>query len=604
MKALSLAVVVIGLAACGGSATFQLSADENNHYMLNDTLARRQLPESPAPVNSFRSPRVFALEVGAPKTIVAYDLAQQKLLWKTDADVRSRIGVGGDFIVELEGNQLIARDQTRGTVRWKVAINGTFIGCAADRDRAYLVRQDGTKWWLSAYDGTSGDQLWKADAIGKLGAPLAQGGLVYVPFLSQWLSIVDAKTGSQLTRVRGIGEEISIVRVTSQQVYFGSRKGVFQLDARSASGKRDDSTFGQLKIPPQLELATYGRDMYDIVQQGYTASDRARLLWTSPPNPPGEGPAPMRLTGGGYAIHYFRYVLGYNEDGTLRWAYTFPRVELVASEDTGSVIAAVSTTGEIVALDRQSGAVRGRASLGTTAQVLGATFDADGWAPSGQAEPIETVKALVAIARDHDARFDRVKELAVGALAKLPGAEVTSELLAVLADNRAPQRLKDVVVDLLVARKDPASLPVLTAQLQVRTDFIAKTDPDSLGAVAKAIAGLAGSALPPQQVAAAIAALQIHLDAPSTAVGDLVQVIDAMAAIGGGSERPALSSHLLLYHADDELGSDPSWAKAIVGALAQHGGPAEHELLRQIATDPRTKPNLSGWIRDTAGHDP
>jgi hypothetical protein len=42
------------------------------------------------------------------------------------------------------------------------------------------------------------------------------------------------------------------------------------------------------------------------------------------------------------------------------------------------------------------------------------------------------------------------------AMAKLPGGEVTKELMAILADNRAPQKLKDTVVDLLVERKDPA----------------------------------------------------------------------------------------------------------------------------------------------------
>jgi hypothetical protein len=42
-------------------------------------------------------------------------------------------------------------------------------------------------------------------------------------------------------------------------------------------------------------------------------------------------------------------------------------------------------------------------------------------------------------------------------LAEQPGGEVTKELLAVLADRRAPQKLKDTVVDVLAQRKDPAS---------------------------------------------------------------------------------------------------------------------------------------------------
>jgi hypothetical protein len=311
----------------------------------------------------------------------------------------------------------------------------------------------------------------------------------------------------------------------------------------------------------------------------------------------------MKFTNDGYAVHYFRYVFGFDLAGNLRWAYSNPRVELVASDDTGKAIVAISATGDVVTLDPKTGAEMARGKLGTSAQVLGATFDADGWAPAGQEKPVETVAALVQIARDHDARFDRVKELAVSAMAKLPGGEVTKQLLAILADARAPQKLKDTVVDLLVQRKDPASLPVLTEQLATQYDWLAKTEPDSLGPVARAIAGLGGAKLPKDQVDAAVAALRVHLDAPSTQVGELVNVIDALAAIGGGSERAALSSHLLLYHTDDDLGADPAWQKAIVTALDVHGGPGERELLRQVSEDPRTKSGLASLIKDTLAND-
>jgi outer membrane protein assembly factor BamB len=596
-----IAVVALAgvLASCGGKAVFRLSSDENNAYALNATLAKRRLPEAPTPVSSSGQPRVFVLEAGTPKAIVAFDLAVGKVLWKVDADVQSRISVGGDFIVALEGKQLVARDQGRGAPRWKASVEGSFVGAAADKDRAYLVTKDGNTWWLSAIDGQSGNQLWKSDASGQLGAPAAHGGVVYVPFLNQWLSIVDGRTGEQLTRLRGIDEQISMLRVTSQVAYFGSKQGVFRLDNRSASGKRDQASYGQVKIPAQLERTSYGRDAYDSIQSAYTAADRSRVLWSSEATDQG----PMKLTGDGYAIHYFRYILGFDLEGELRWAYSHPRVELVASEHNGQVIIGVSATGEIVAIDPRTGAVRARKSLGTSAPVLGATFDADGWSPSGEGEPIEAIGALVAIARDHDARFDRVKELAVGALAKLPGPAVTSELLSVLSDNRAPQRLKDTVVNLLVQRKDPGSLPVLTAQLATHTDYLAHTEPADLGPVAKAIAGLGDAALDPKLARAALAALQSHLDSPTTSNADLVHVIDAMAAIGNGAERPALASHLLLYHADDELGGDVAWQKAIVLALDTKGGPGEREVLRQVAADPRTKPGLVSIIRDALGPD-
>ncbi|MCX5742024.1 MAG: PQQ-binding-like beta-propeller repeat protein, partial [Proteobacteria bacterium] len=515
-------------------------------------------------------------------------------MWKTSADVKSRLSVGGDFLVALEGKQLVARDQLAGGVRWKISLDGTFLGACADRERAYVVVEHGGTYVLAAYDGSSGKRLWTLDSLGKIGAPVAQGGLLFVPFLDQWLALLDGQTGEQLTRIRGIDDQIAMLRATSQTVYYGSKRGVFRLDARSTSGKRELSTYGAVKVPPQLDRATYGRDVYDVIQQGYSAFDRARVLYAAAPTDTGA----MVLQHDGYAIHYFRYILGYKTDGTLSWAYAHPRVELVASEHLGASLAAVSTTGEVIALDPTTGAIRGRVTAGTGAQVLGATFDAAGWAPNGETTAVATITALVAIARDRDARFDGVKELAVQELAKLPGEAATTELLNVLADRNASLRLKDAVVALLVARKDPSSLIVLAHQLDAHADYLAKTDNEAVGPVAKAIAGLGGVQLDPAHVELALAGLTFHLQAASTATPELVQLIAALHVIGGGHELPLLDSHLLLYHADDELAADASWARAIVAALVD-GGPPEREVLRQVAADPRTKAALVDAIRES-----
>ena len=600
-RLLVIALALVG--ACGPKSMFRLTSEDNDRAAISAALAHRQLPEQRAPVNAARQPRVFVVQNGAPKTIVAFDLTDGKVMWKADADVRSRIWVGGDFIVALEGGQLVARDQQTGAVRWKHGIGGELIGAAADRERAYVTwREDGDgkpMWYLVGFDGSSGNELWRAPSDGQLGAPTAQGGLVYSPFLTQWLYFVDGATGSQLARLRGIDEQISMVRANSRTAYFGSRRGVFVLDARAAAGTRKDATYGQAKIPSQLDRTSYGIDAYDRVQTGYTAADRARVLWATQPAVEG----PLTFANGTYAVHYFRYVFGFDTGGELTWAYSHPRVELVASEHTGAAIVAISTTGELVALDPVTGALRWRGQLGLGQQVVGATFDADGWAPHGEGEPVDTVAALVSIVRDRDARFDRVKELAVAALAKRPGGEVTKELLEVLADARASQKLKDTVVDTLASRKDPASLPVLTEQLAVHADYIAKTEPMALGPVARAIASLGGVKLDATQVTAALAALEAHLVDPATPTPDLVMVIRAMAAIGGGAERSVLGSHLLLYHADTEVGADAAWQLAIVTALDAHGGPGEHELLRQVAADPRTNRGLTSAIKDALVND-
>jgi hypothetical protein len=588
-------LAILALASCGPKPTFRLTTADNDRTALTSALAKRQVPSSPAPVNSAGKPRAFLVLSGKPPTIVAYDLDATTPLWRTPADLDSRIWVGGDFIVAREGHALVARDQTRGAVRWRVDLPGDFIGAAADRERAYATIHDGARWRLAAFDGASGKELWHADADGKLGAPVAQDGLVYSPYLSQWLGLVDGKTGEQLTRVRAREDEIAIVRATSQVAYYGSKRGLYRLDARSASGTRADSTFGRAVIPAELDRASYGRDTYDPVQVSYSAADRTRVLYAAEPIDTGA----FVFASGGYAIHYFRYMLGFTSAGELRWAYSHPRVELVASDDTGAALVAISATGELVALDPKSGARLLSRALSPGGSVIGATFDADGWAPDAHdAQPAQTSAVLSGIVADRDARFDRVKELALVTLAKQPGGEVTKVLIDVLADPRAPQALKDRASDLLVVRADPDSLPVLVAQLAQRTDYIAGTEPQALPQVARSIAGLAGAALAPDRAEAALTALRAHLDAPTTQAPDLVFVIAAMVAIGHGSERPALVSHLWLNHAADELGGDPAWAQAIVHALADHGGPGEREVLRQVAADPRTKPPLASAVRD------
>ncbi|HET9988272.1 MAG TPA: PQQ-binding-like beta-propeller repeat protein, partial [Kofleriaceae bacterium] len=232
-------MLVLVLGSCGGPV-FHLTSPDNDRDALTGVLARRTLPEQPAPLNTARTPRVFVLATGGKaKQLIAYDLQRGAILWKQDADVQSRIWVGGTFIVELEGKQLVARDQQTGAVKWQTDVPGEFIGATADADRAYVTyKENAATWWLAGYDGSSGKRLWKADADGVLGAPMAHGGVVYVPYNQQWLSLIDGRTGAIAARIRGIDEGISMLRVTSRVAFYGSKQGVFRLDAKSASGTR------------------------------------------------------------------------------------------------------------------------------------------------------------------------------------------------------------------------------------------------------------------------------------------------------------------------------------------------------------------------------
>jgi len=601
-RTVSLALLAALVTACGGAQTFGLTSDDNNRTALDRALAERKLTGKAAPINATGKPMLFAVLSGKPRRLVAYDLGAAKVLWSVDADVQSRIAIGDDFVAEREGGEVVARDVRDGKIRWKHAVSGDLMGITADADHAYVVvaRSGGNHpvWTLAALDAGSGGQAWSADAPGQLGAPAAQGGIVMSPFLKQWLSILDARTGQPITRVRGIDEEIAFVETTSDGAWFGSRAGVYRLDQRAASGTRTDSTYGSVVLPKQLSRATWGPDAFDAVQAGYSAADRTRILWRGDV---GGGDGPLVFRDGGIVVHYFRFLFGFSTKGELRWAYSHPRVELVASDHAGPVIAAVSATGEVIAVDPASGALRWQGKLGVEGQVLGASFDADGWAPDGQVaaapEASSTVAALVSIARDRDARFADVKELAVGALATLPGREVSTALLAMIQEQRTPPKLRDTAVEALVARRDAAALDAYAAALAVRQDYLAGTHPVAVGAVARVIAGLAGAELDGAARSAAIEALVVQLESPAIDAPDLIEVVHALAAIGNGAELPALRRQLLAYRADPAFATDAKLVKAVIDALLAHGGAEDRETLGFVADDPRTQDAVATYAR-------
>ena len=588
------------LAACGGSGAFALTSDDNNPAALAAAFQEMQPPAAGKPVNQTGKPLAFLVtradkKKGEPQKLVAYDLADKKTLWSQSADVASKVAVGAAFVALREDDSLVGRDISTGKVLWKKPVGKEFVGAAADATRAYYVYADksGSKptWWLVAVDGKSGTELWRADAPGQLGAPAARGGLVFSPFLKQWLAVLDAKTGKQLTRIRGIDEEISFVRTTSDQVFFGSKLGVFLLDQKAASGKRASSTYGNAKLP-KFVRAHYYWDAFDPVQAGYSAYDRNRILWRGHAVDNG-----LTFDDGEVVVHTYRFFFAFDAStGKLRWAYNHPRVDVVASFHAGPSIDFVSTLGDIGALDPKTGQRIYKAKF--DGQLLGATFDAEGWHPS-EADASEqgqsTVAALAAIARDRDARYNDVKRFAIAALAELPGEGVTRDILGLLADPRTPPKIYESAVESLVARKDPSGLPDLVAALAVPYDFIAGTRPKAVGVIARAIGAMDPAQIDPAQRKKATGALVAELRAPETSPADLAAIVRALKTVGGGAEIAALRQFLLTYRADPSLGSQVATLSATIDALLAGGGAGERELVAYVAQDPRTERSVAEY---------
>ena len=585
--------LLVGVAlcgACGPTIVHGLSSDDNNPTRLASALATRTEATAPAPANRLGKPLVFAVVGGAAKKLVAYDLGAGAPLWSVDADVTSRVAVGGDVLVTREGAALAIRRVADGGVRAQIPVVGELVGATTDGERVLIVTQGearGKPVWTLAAHNLDGGVLWRNDWPGALGAPAAHRGLVLAPFLKQWLTLLDAKTGAQLTRIRGLDDEISMIRVTGDAAFFGAMTGATRLDERAATGSRAGSTYGTVTLPPALASATFGRDHFDPIQASYSAFDRRRVLWRAAPT--GDG---WRFEGDLIAVHFFRFVFGLTTTGELRWAYSHPRVELVASDHAGAAIVGVAADGTVVALDPQTGAVRASGKLEVGGPVLGATIDCDGWAPPPATTTPSTVAALATIARDRDARFEPIKAYAVASMAKLEGAEVSRDLIALIVDPRTPTALHDVVTDLLIKRRDPLGLPAMLETLSVKADFVAGTQPVGIVEVARALAALAGTALTADDQAKALAVLEAQAFDPVHAAPARLELVRALIAIGAGRERPILARELMAYRADPGFAAETDLVTAMLAALAA-GGDQDRETVRMIAVDVRTTPAIA-----------
>jgi outer membrane protein assembly factor BamB len=594
MRATGILVVTL-LAACGGSDAFKLTSEDNNPERL-EAAFQKMGPARTGPANATGRPIAVMVARGTPgKTIIAFDLDGKKEMWRAPSDIRSRVLIGRSFVAHLEGqNTLIGRDVATGKVMWKAAVSGRFVGATAEGDRLFYSTSGGSTWTLVAIDGRTGDELWHADSPGAIGTPAARGDLVFSPFLKQWLSVLDAGTGKPLARIRGIDEEITFVRATGDQVTFGSKNGVFLLDRRAASGKKAQSTYGSAALPKEFIRVHYDWDAFDPVQADYSAYDRNRVLWRAQASGKELGFAGDRVV-----VHTYRFFFGFDaRSGALAWAYNHPRTDVVSSSHGGRVISFASMDGGIGALDPATGKRVYAARV--EGQLLGATFDADGWAPADAAaddsQGAATSTVLASIANDKDARFEDVKRFAVTALAKSGGGQVIGDLIALVQSEKTPPALYESAVEALVERKDPASLPALVAGIDVRHDYLDNTRPRAVSALARAIASLGAQNLDPAQRGRAVDALIAHLQAPETATGDLEGVIAALGAIGAGAEVSPLRGFLLMYRADPAYSNQVGAIGAAIDVLLARGGLAERELVSYVAEDPRSQ----GSVRDYA----
>jgi outer membrane protein assembly factor BamB len=545
-----------------------LSAPDNDPVALKRALAAARKPQGGAgPRNATGKPLVFYVAAGK---IGAWDLAAKKDLWSMDGTPDGRFVVGHKLVVAREKADLVARDVATGRPAWRHPLppNTKLTGVAADGDRFYYVAGKEAV----ALDAT-GAVLWRERGE-DLGAPAAAQGLVFVPHLHQWLSLLDGTTGKPYTRLRCLEEKVSFVRAGEDGVVYGSR-GAFFLDENAAQGSRHGATYHRPELP-EFAKPLLGQDAYLASGSGYSALDRARVLWRAQPTPPGEQ---LAFAGDGLVVLHFRYFVAVDGGGVVRWAQREAR-DVAAAEQQGDAIVFLTTGGEVAALDAKTGA---RISLGQVGKrAAGATIDAAGWKmPEGKA-PLPVAQALAQIVRDRDVRFSAVKKWAATALGALPdGAPgLTAALIEAVRDPQAPPDVVAAAGKSLAKRIQPNEAQLLAPGLSVHTDFLTGTRPRGVGALAGAAATHKSTQLVPLLVA--------QLEDPATSDADLAALAGALGAIGDRAAFAPLANLLLLHRADPAAGLEGGPWSAVAEAVLHVGGAEGRAFLTHVAADPRT----------------
>jgi outer membrane protein assembly factor BamB len=557
------------------------------------------------PVNALGKPMAFLLvsrsDAGGTTELWALDLEARSIRWRQSADVASRLVISGPTVVHTDrAGSLIARDVGTGAVKWRKSLERSFtrIGHAAGSDVvAEVVQTAGgrspgaRKAAVIGYDAGSGSRRWTRDIDGPVGAPAVWGSLVAVPRQSQWVTLIDGRSGKVLADILSREQAATFVRGLPEGLFFGSR-GVFMASERTAVAERataGDGGYLQAKVPEFIR-PLYHHDMYRPAENDYSAIDRNRLLWRVQPTG-----VSARFTDNAVVVHNFRFFFSLDAGtGALRWAFNQPRTDAISSDHTGPSVVFATSEGTVKALDATTGRQTYELALpgAGTISVLGASFDADGFSASGTGaggEP-QLAQTLSSIIWDPDKRFTDVRMFALEELTKLSGPDVTRELLRALdSGDVVPSPVLRKAMDVLIARRDRNLLPVFMEALKVHPDYAEDRAPKRLEFYARAVAEL--------KAKEAVPLLVEHLRLPDTDMEAVREIADAALALDARDSLEPFEDFLVQYRADPAFQAHPTPLISAANVLLKLGGPKEHAQLLFVAEHPATLEAVATHIK-------
>ncbi|MBI2894748.1 MAG: PQQ-binding-like beta-propeller repeat protein [Deltaproteobacteria bacterium] len=568
---------------------------DNNQDDVRSILGRLPPPAAQErPSNTSGRPMViattYALKRSTKRSIVGYDPAAGREVFRVPAAPASRPTVAGPVFLVGADRDVVAYSVQDGHEMWRHDCAGMqYLGAAYDDGVVYVtaaVPGGARIARVTALRAETGGKLWDQMVDKALGVPAARGGLVFVPWDRQNLTVLDGRTGDELARIRLTDDVLSWVLATAEGVYYGS-KGIYRLDTRSSAGTKEDTTYFApvvREIPGQPE---FFYDAFAPPTGGRNARDRIRFHWR-PAATTGTGQE-LGIADGTIYLLYYRFVFAFDAaTGSIKWAYRHGK-DLSGMQVTASGVFLAGDDGELLMLDAASGQPRWHTSTGS--EIASVAFDLTGFAPEANMEapaPVELRARLTELVLDPDNRLIPIRQFALRELAKLDIPEVTRDLLEIYSQSSTPEALKQVIALSLRERRTGGAF--LVEALGRHYDFIEDSKPYPLQVVAPTLVAM--------QERSAVPGLIDHMMDHETSNEALKEIVAAVVALGDASVVPPLRDFVVRYHADSSFSQDPTALALAIDGLVRLGEVGERELLTKLAGERSTLAPVSQHVRE------
>ena len=461
--------------------------------------------------------------------------------WTFAHPLDARPVVTGGVVIGSGGGEVFALDAHTGSVVWRRPTGGiTMLGAGDDGSVSVVTfkRAGGVGSSLLAvtHDGQVVSQIETDKA---LGAPAVLAHLAFVPWVGQYVSVLDLSSGDEVARVT-LREQTSRAWTQAGSLWFGQGTFVrFDAHIRDASkGRATKVVLPARELPGTPVIAPPGSEPVMAVAG---AADKVHLY----ARPQGES-AGAGVSDDHWYATYFRIAMGFGESlGKLAWVHSHASDFIGGAAASGGLLLC-DEQGKVTTLDAKTGAVVSEADVGEPLKACVVSVDAQQVSGSG-AETKPIAQQLADAVTSDDAQLVVAQRMLLRELSTMDDDTATRTLVDLASDPRtSPDMIPDARAA-LANRRNGASY--MEAALARHYDFLKDVlRPPPVAPIAQALGAM--------KETGAGTVLASHLLDPADTVDDVKQAAAALAVVAGPDQLPTLRQFFGMYRAratDDDL---------------------------------------------------